>query len=91
MRDVETLKGLSDALAAYDAAERDLATAEAIYGQVSDRMGTHPDIGEIMDRVGAQEACMRRSMAQKIAHSKLIDAVRAALAPNTTEGRTDRG
>lgn len=87
MRDV---KSLSDALAAYDAAVRKRETAEAVYGEVCARESETFDISEIMNRVGAQEACMRASMAEKIAHSKLIDTVRAALAPNSTEGRSDR-
>ena len=84
-------KGLSEALAGYDAAVRKKETAAAVYGEVLSREGDMPDIGEIMDRIGAEGACMRARTAEKIAQTKLIDAVRAALAPNTTEGRTDRG
>ena len=76
MRDV---KSLSDALATYEAAVRKRETAEAVYGEVCARESEAPDIGEIMDRVGAQESCMRASMAEKISHSKLIDALRAAI------------
>ncbi|BDL41076.1 hypothetical protein [Methylorubrum sp. GM97] len=83
-------KGLSDALAAYDAAERELATAEAVYEETSGRMTETAGIDEIMDRIGAEEACMRCSAAAGIAQAKLVEAVRAALAPNTTEGGTDR-
>ncbi|GAA0271054.1 hypothetical protein LNAOJCKE_0891 [Methylorubrum aminovorans] len=81
---------LSDALAAYDAAGRDLTAAEAVHQDVCQRVGDEPDIGEIMDRVGAEQACMRCSMAQGIARADLVSAVRAALAPNSTEGRSDR-
>lgn len=83
-------KRLTDALAAYDAAESKRATASAVYDEISNRMGGYPDIGEIMDRVGAEEACMRASLAADLARSKLIGSLRAALAPTTPEGRTDR-
>ncbi|GEL42310.1 hypothetical protein MEX01_29010 [Methylorubrum extorquens] len=81
-------KGLSDALASYDGAVRERETAEAVYGEVCASAGEAPDIGWIMDRIGAEGACMRSSMAEKIAQSKLIDAVRAAL-PLQPEGESD--
>jgi flagellar biosynthesis/type III secretory pathway protein FliH len=82
-------KGLSEALAGYDASERDLATAEAVYEQMSARVDATAGIGEIMDAVGAEAACMRCLNAEAAAQARLIEAVRAALA-TTPEGRTDR-
>lgn len=87
-------KRLADALAAYDAAERDLATAEAVHEQMSARVDATAGIGEIMDAVGAEEACMRRLNAEAAAQARLIEAVRAALSrptPTTEDkGREDR-
>lgn len=77
-------KGLADALAVYDTAESKRATASAVYDEVSSRMGGYPDIGEIMGRVGAEEACMRASLAADLARSKLIGTLRAALHPTPT-------
>lgn len=76
-------KNLSDALAAYDAAERELTAAEAVHQDVCRRIGDEPDIGEIMQRVGAEQACMRCSMAKGIVRAHLVAAVRDAL---QTEG-----
>ena len=72
-------KRLADALAVYDAAERDLTDAEAVYQDTCQRMGDEPDMGEIMDRVGAEQACMRCSMAKGIARADLVRAARAVL------------
>lgn len=84
-------KGLSDALAAYDGAARERDTAEAVCAEIFGRgLSETAGIGEIMDRLGAEGACIRCSAAEGVAQTKLIAAVRAALAPNTTEGRTNR-
>lgn len=74
-------KNLSDALAAYDTAERELTAAEAVHQDVCRRIGDEPDIGEIMQRVGAEQACVRCSMAKGIVRAHLVAAVRAALQP----------
>lgn len=86
-------KRLADAMAAYEAAERDLATAEAVHEQMSARVDATAGIGEIMDAVGAEEACMRCLNAEAAAQARLIEAVRAALRPTPTtedKGREDR-
>lgn len=74
-------KSLSNALAAYDAAVREGSTARAVYAEILMREGNAPDIDEIMNRVGAEQACMRCSITEKVALAKLIGAVRAAIQP----------
>ncbi len=57
-------RALKVALDAYDAAVRERASAEAVRQDVLGCQGKHPDIGEIMDQVGAEEGCMRAMAAR---------------------------
>lgn len=77
-------RALKVALEAYDAAVRVSANAEAVRQDVLGRQSDHPDIGEIMDQVGAEESCMRAMAARGIARADLVAAVRTALARAAT-------
>ena len=84
-------RAMKVALDAYDAAVRESANAEAVRQDVLGRQGDHPDIGEIMDQVGAEEGCMRAMAARGIARADLVAAVRTALtrAATAREGQAD--